>query len=365
MAGESQLQAVLCDLYGQFGEPERLQRFLSTIAAATRSHMGLVIRQDLRDRGGRMLAADGIDSLEMARYEGKHSEQNIWFERASKSTHAGFVFVSDEWMLMRELRATRWYEDYLRPIDVAHSMGVCGSLAAGKGMFLSLCRTARAGAYDDGDRRFLELLSPHFVNACQIRSQLESIRTDEREVQANRRALFLFDRRLCWINDNPAAAAIVAAGWWRGGLGRPIEPSHPLTRAAWHAALRELASGTPSSTFSVHGRHQNLVAFARLSRYAPADTRSAANYALFVRPLNLVESVDTAAQLRHLFDLTPSEAHLALALRSHSDLEHAAAALGIALSGARTRLQSILDKTGMHRRSDLVRLLDALNDTLC
>ncbi|MEH6419671.1 helix-turn-helix transcriptional regulator [Pseudomonas sp. CGJS7] len=356
------MQTALCDLYGQFGEPERLQRFLSAVAAATGSHLGLMIRQDLR-AGGRMLAANGIDSLEMARYEGKHSEQNIWFERASGHTRAGFVFVSDEWVRLRELRATQWYNDYLRPIDVAHSTGICGSLDAGKGMFLSLCRSARTGAYDGSDRRFLELLSPHFVNACQIQSQLERVRSTEQEQRADRRALFLLDRRLCWVNDNPAAAAIVAVGWWRGGLGRPIEPVHPMTRAAWNASLRELTTGTPSSTFSVYGRDQSLVAFARLSRYAAAE--GSLTYALFVRPLNLAESADTAAQLRHLFDLTPSEANLALALRRHPDLEQAAAALGIALSGARTRLQSILDKTGMHRRSGLVRLLDALNDTLC
>lgn len=362
MPSESELQAALCDLYGQFGEPERLQRFLSAVATATSSHIGLMIRQDLRDGGGRMLAANGIDSLEMARYEGKHSEQNIWFERASGHTRTGFVFVSDEWVHLRELRTTQWHNDYLRPIDVAHSTGICGVLDAGKGTFLSLCRSARTGAYDACDRRFLELLSPHFVNACQIRSQFELVRAGEGERQAGRRALFLLDRRLSWINDNPAAAAIVAAGWWRGGLGRPIEPAHPLTRAAWHASLRDLAAGAPSSTFSVHGRDQTLVAFARISRYAAAE--GSPSYALFVRPLNLAESADTAAQLRHLFDLTPSEANLALSLRRHPDLEQAAAALGIALSGARTRLQSILDKTGTHRRSGLVRLLDALNDTL-
>lgn len=363
MLGETQQQKLLCDLYGQLSEPERLTRFLSTVAAATGSHLGLLIRQNLRHCSGSMLTAFGLSASEMARYESEFSKENLWFERAGAETRAGFVFVSDDWLQLEELRETRWYNDYLRTIDVAHGVGICGQFDAGQGVFLSLCRAQRTGAYDEDAKRLLQWLTPHFVNVCQLRSQLEGVLFQPSGV-AHQRALFLFDRSFRWINDNPAAAAMVVAGWWRGNPGASIEPVHAASRAAWQLAQRAVAASVQPRVIPVYDRNQTLTAFARLYPYSNPAYADGPAYALFVRPLRRFESPGMAGQLRHLFDLTPGETQLALALRKHSDLERAAASMGIAISGARTRLQSVLSKTGTHRQSELVRLLDALTDTL-
>jgi len=62
-----------------------------------------------------------------------------------------------------------------------------------------------------------------------------------------------------------------------------------------------------------------------------------------------------ASELEQLYGLTPAEANLATALVSGKTLKEYATASRITLVTAKTHLQSIFNKTGWHRQSDLVR----------
>ena len=66
--------------------------------------------------------------------------------------------------------------------------------------------------------------------------------------------------------------------------------------------------------------------------------------------------------VRKLFDLTPAETTLALALVNGSTLEEAADALDISKNTARSHLRAIFSKTGVTRQATLVRTL--LNSVL-
>ncbi|MGU4703690.1 helix-turn-helix transcriptional regulator, partial [Burkholderia cepacia] len=66
--------------------------------------------------------------------------------------------------------------------------------------------------------------------------------------------------------------------------------------------------------------------------------------------------------VRKLFDLTPAETALALALVNGQTLEEAADELAISKNTARSHLRAIFSKTGVTRQATLVRLL--LNSVL-
>jgi DNA-binding CsgD family transcriptional regulator len=83
--------------------------------------------------------------------------------------------------------------------------------------------------------------------------------------------------------------------------------------------------------------------------------RAAAVKAVFVSSRE--RGMETADELRRLYDLTPSEAALASILVQGSSLKEAAAELGITDNTARTHLKRIFDKTGTHRQGELVGLL--------
>lgn len=74
-------------------------------------------------------------------------------------------------------------------------------------------------------------------------------------------------------------------------------------------------------------------------------------------------SVQSPEVLKKFFGLTLSEARIAERLATGDTPAHAAKALGIAVSTARTHIDSIYRKTEVDRQADLVRLLVQLPRT--
>jgi hypothetical protein len=357
---------LLGDLYGWLNEPERLQRFLAKVGHATGSHVGALFRQDFANPTASGLVSMGVSVQEMARFEGEYAAENIWMQRTHERLRAGSVFFSDDWVARSELRQTRYYAEYLRSIDVEHSVGICGYMQRERCAMLTFCRSAHSGPYDDDARRLLEKLAPHFTNAYGLLTKLEQWRTLATRQEGRGRAMFLLDERLNWIDGNAAAEDCVAAGWWRGRRGGPLAAVHGITAVAWRSLQRELAGGAlPQRTIPVHDAQGALVAFACLHACgAAAPGTGMPSLILFVRGVEPMEASGLGEQVREMFGLTTAEAQLALSLRRSGELSNAAAAVGIAESSARTRLQAVFEKTGTHRQIELLRMLDALAETL-
>jgi DNA-binding CsgD family transcriptional regulator len=68
-------------------------------------------------------------------------------------------------------------------------------------------------------------------------------------------------------------------------------------------------------------------------------------------------SADRCEQLGQLFDLTPRQASLALALSRGMSITEAAAELGLSVESARTYSKRIYAKTGARGQADLVRFV--------
>ena len=144
-----------------------------------------------------------------------------------------------------------------------------------------------------------------------------------------------------------------------------LEPAHPLTREAWQFMQRKLQTSAAQQVMAIHDKQGVLAAFASVHVYgATAVSEHSPCYVMFVRPLHSPDSEAVNAQLMQIFGLTTSEAALALALRKHGDTAHAATAIGITESSARTRLQVVLEKTATRRQADLLLLIDALVETV-
>jgi DNA-binding CsgD family transcriptional regulator len=78
--------------------------------------------------------------------------------------------------------------------------------------------------------------------------------------------------------------------------------------------------------------------------------------ALFIRDAER-KSEASREMVRRLFDLTPAEASLALALANGLSLDEAAETLNIRKNTARAHLRSIFSKIGVTRQTTLVRVL--------
>ena len=174
-----------------------------------------------------------------------------------------------------------------------------------------------------------------------------------------RGGVFLLDAHSRWIEGNATAAQMVADGWWRGRRHAALDAAHGSTREAMAAAHRAIAEASAERPIvPVRDAGGVLVAFATLQALRGTDSEPC--FVLYVRPLQWADDEELGAQLRTLFGLTAAESRFAVALRRLGDTAHAAAAVGIAESSARTRLQSIFDKIDVHRLSSLLLLMDAL-----
>lgn len=365
MISEAVYDSLLGHLYAGADDRQRMSAFLTTLGTLTDSHVTTFVRADLANPDASALLTVGVAPDEVLSWSA-HAGENPWMQRYLPEIHAGGVCNGDAYVSHKDLMASQYYDGFLRHIDTQHSVGICAAHEQSRAVFLMMCRTGRAGAYDDDCIGLFERLAPHAVNAFALQVQFEHVNAQALQGIRHQRGMFLLDARWRWAGGNHVAEQMVAAGWWRGRLKAPLEAVHPITRKAWRVVQIKLTQ-EPSAqvVVPVHDAAGALVAFAGVHAYgAAAVSENMPRYAVFVRPLHLAQTNAMDAPLRQLFALTSAEAAFTLALRMHGDAAHAASAVGIAESTARTRLQSVFEKTGTHRQADLMLLIDALAETL-
>ncbi len=364
MAAESDYDVLLSDLYAGIADPDRMARFLRRLCDSTGSHTGLLLRQDFADNSVEVPHIVGCGAAEALEYEAQYAADNIWFQRSLPYIRTGSVHFSDDHVPKREFQRTRYYQDFLRLLDVSHSLGVCGLREQEQVAFLTLCRSEGNGAYEVGERELVQRIAAHWVNAHALLRQTELMQRQVALLGRAQRGVFLLDADFRWRQANDSAEAMVANGWFHGKACGALTPASGATRAAWQDAQRQVGAGGRQGracAFPVHARDGRLVALASLRPLGAACAgRDMPEYVLFVAPMQPDLPAVLAHHLQRMFGLTASEAGLCIALHAHGEVSLAAAALGISAGTARTRLQAIFDKTGIHRQIDLHRLLDVL-----
>jgi DNA-binding CsgD family transcriptional regulator len=83
---------------------------------------------------------------------------------------------------------------------------------------------------------------------------------------------------------------------------------------------------------------------------------------LSVAPRTRAVSLDPMV-VSAMFELTPAETRIAIALAQGDDLAAIAQALHLSLATVRSQLKAIFAKSGVHRQADLVQLLIRMNAT--
>lgn len=175
------------------------------------------------------------------------------------------------------------------------------------------------------------------------------------------------DGRASILFSNSRGAQLLAAGdglvMDRGGLCRTTRPSETLEL---HRLIRDsIQEDQQNSNRDGHGTTRALsvsrqgddrplsVLVAPLT--GPAGDSGGAAVLIVGDPNNrMLPSADTVARL---FDLSDTEARLAVAMAEGLRIEEAAASLGVTVSSARTYLKRVFLKTGVDRQAELVALV--------
>lgn len=268
-----------------------------------------------------------------------------------------------------ELVHSDYYLHYLQPIGLFRILGVDTAEPGGMLARLRFSRQQSEPRFDAGERRLVELITPHLRLAIEIYARLNRM-TSERDLYAGAVdqlsvATVILDEQGRVLNTNAVARAMLDEA---DGLGQRGQRLHIASRPA-DKALQEALESIARAR---RGQEPSVVKALRVPRSAgrsdlglvirPVPTsewsegQSSPCTAVFISDPDFRDSASQQT-LGELFGLTPAEANLAILLARGLSLAEVSEAQNISPHTARAQLKSIFSKTGVSRQAELVRLI--------
>jgi DNA-binding CsgD family transcriptional regulator len=370
MRDEATLLSLIGLIYDAAADPALWPAFLTRFADTVGGTLTVLHGQDLTSDQGAIAAAVRMDPAYQAQFKEYYSGINVFMTRRKHLImRPGQVVTGPMLTPEAEVLESEYYNDFLRPQDVCHLLGVIALSEGSWTCNVSTMRPRHMKPWGDDERAFAQALVPHLQRGLQLHRRLIALEV-ERQGAAEAMdhltiGLILLDANGHHILVNRSAQAILDQ---RDGLSL----SHDGLRAGrphLTAQLRALISAS-SQAGSGHGLGAGgalslprasgkralsvLVTPLSVGRYVLG--RRVAAVAVFVTdPEEIVETPPES--LRRLYGLTAAEARLACHLLGGETLHEAKDELGITTNTARTHLKRIFSKTGAQRQSELMQTL--------
>lgn len=365
---EKSLDLLLDRIYEAATEQELWRSVLTEIADRTGSQGAVLFGQSFQaarvyfDYNGRL--SEECNSV----YRQRHM-QNPW-SAAMESQPVGRLVLSEEVVPLASLQPTLFFDEVLRPQDVAHNAMIALSAKADFKAAFNLCRSARQGPLGNDGRRFLQQLVPHLCRSIRLGFRIDAYRGLQRaEYHVLDRlsvGVILLDRRARIVYANAAART----------LDKDEGPL--LLRSATVAALappyaqrldeliRLALRGVPAGSMSVPRPDDGalltiLVSSVRgrdVGRFADLSLPDAAVLLFIVDPAN--RAGVPVAWIVDAYGLTPAEARVAIAASSGLTIPETARQLGVSQNTIKTHLRKVFGKTGTNRQAELARLMASI-----
>lgn len=274
--------------------------------------------------------------------------------------------------------ADPFYMEFLADYDMRYFVGGVVANTAQELVLVGVQRSPAQGHPDADEIALFGRLLPHIQQAFDVMRRLRV--TDQASAPLDGALEWLKDGVLLLAADgrvmhaNAAARAIGEADdgvAFKGGL---VELASARTQRAFglalHAALRlhdeavdakapvDLIAGRPS------GKPPYVVSVRPILGDRDADGPRALVFIHDPLADMVADTADDIALLQEGFDLTPAEAHFAVALRAGSSPGAYARERGISLHTAYTHLRRVKDKCGHSRMAELVRALNEVRSGL-
>ncbi|MBP8233417.1 LuxR C-terminal-related transcriptional regulator [Rhizorhabdus sp.] len=310
-----------------------------------------------------------IGEAEARRIHGTHAELGHLDPLRNALDRPGAIHTLDEVVDRETLHANRFYREVLQPYGVEHQLGMYISEPGGWEGNIGLINGPEAPNFGPADKAMLTALRPHIERSLAIFARISR---EETELQA---LIDTLDRlTICTLilsgqgkilRANSAAKRMLAARSVAHVAGdRPY-----LTDQAANAQLQaliadalEAARANAEEPFvqalrvdSRCDRHIGVLVKSIRPTGAFSNESSPAVVVYFAGSDDEAQPIERL--VTQLFDLTPSEAHLATLLATGSCLTEAAEKLKLTENTVRTYCKTILNKVGVRRQTELVRLI--------
>jgi len=358
---EKSIHDLVGAIYDGVADPALWQHALARLGDATRSTGAMFIFLDRVHPMQSRYALGRLDPDLMQVFLTRHADAP-WTQAGIRAP-PGTTFSIDKVVPARELVKTEFYGEILRPQQILHCG--CAPLARDgeRVVGLSVFRTPTIGPVESEDLRLLSLVAPHFKRAAQIAWRLGALAVVDAAKTAAldglEHGVLLIDAGGHVLFANRAAEAIIAL---RDGLTmvrEGLRAALPADTARLQTLIAETLRGSAGGTMRLT---RPSLAEPFLLLVAPAHGNWHRSIGAVPAAVIFITALDQAVapDLRLLapaFELTATEAKIAVSIAAGGGVPATARALRISPNTVHTHLRRIFRKLGVNDQPALVRVL--------
>lgn len=289
----------------------------------------------------------------------------------------GKIVVCDyDFLSEREMDQSEFYVDFLARHGLRYCAGVRADETASVISYFSIQRAPGHGPVDAHEVRSLRLLQPHLRQAALIHHQ---IRTLQKELALRDAVLGRLEDAVLFVSAGSKVTGLNPAGERICCANDGLTIRHGALRIHCSDARRavERALAAAAAPTSLDRLQTAQIVVPRRSHGPPyiltiapvrnsgSDFQSCGDVRtiIFIRdPLSTGRLLIDV--LKDAYGLTGAEAALAESLFKGMTIRRFAETRNVTLATARSQLASVMQKLGVHRQTDLVRLLSGLVSTM-
>ena len=310
----------------------------------------------------------GVSDAEARRIRAVHAPIAHLDPLRNALTKKGAIQSLDEVMPRGDLEQNRFYREVLKPYGFERMLGMYVCEPGGWEANIGLVNGPGNPDFGAQERQLLVDLRPHIEQALEIFARLRHEETELRALNEtfDRLTIATFilgnDGAILRMNSAGrrllAAADIVVERERRLALvhrGADVELQEILTEARTHARAGDAKPYVQALRVDTDSEwHVGLL----VRSIEGGPLHGGGSTPAIVVYVSLGRSAQPLERLvMQLFDLTPSEAHLATLLATGFSLADAADRLGLTENTVRTYCKTIMSKVGVGRQADLVALI--------
>ena len=284
-------------------------------------------------------------------------------------TPVGQVSTFLDFVPLEQYRATRLYKEWSAPQGYIDAIQAVLDKSAISFAAATVMRHDRQGPTDDGARRRMRLLAPHFRRAVHIGKTI-NLKTVEAAALADAldglaAAMFLLDAAGSIVHANTAGHILLEDGKVARRIGVRLAPADSTADKALQAIVvgaeaGDVAVGAQGIAVPLNARDgarwiMHILPLTRgLRRRAGAEYSAVAAAFICKAELDRPHPLEAIASV---FKLTPSEMRVLMAIVDVGGVPEIAPVLGVSETTVKTHLQHVFEKTGTQRQADLVKLV--------